>query len=392
MNEIYLYLLLGVLFYFLLSKILDKYLTSQENFDPSLVPVSSIVTLAKVAQKLVNGNGTLTNPGNLQIGKDNTAPGSLTVTGPTAIGTATPPVAGDPTLKVTGNTKISGTLDAGATTIIGNSTVTGSLGVSEELMGATLNAKNGTTNSTYKFIPGGSAYSDGISANALNLYAYGTNGTQNIANFNDNGTTELFGNTGIGGTLGVTGTTTLRSALGVAGNTTVGGTLGVTGNTTLTGNTTVGGTLGVTGVTTLNNTNISGGASITGGLSINGNIMYNGLKTIIVKGNTGNPPAKDSSGNIMIFHPGINWIGATKFCEVSVYGFINGVGDKRSHTHRYCFKRKSSDYGDAWYADNISGFNAGVDFSWEGGSDNSSLYILRVQPDTEYVMTISNIV
>ena len=38
-----------------------------ENFDPSLVPVSSIVTLAKVAQKLVDGNGTLTNPGNLTV-------------------------------------------------------------------------------------------------------------------------------------------------------------------------------------------------------------------------------------------------------------------------------------------------------------------------------------
>ena len=54
----------------------------QENFDPSLVPVSSIVTLAKVAQKLVNGNGTLTNPGNLQIGATGTTPGgNLTVTG-----------------------------------------------------------------------------------------------------------------------------------------------------------------------------------------------------------------------------------------------------------------------------------------------------------------------
>ena len=42
--------------------------SSSEHFDPSLVPVSSIVTLAKVAQKLVDGGGTLTNPGNLQIG------------------------------------------------------------------------------------------------------------------------------------------------------------------------------------------------------------------------------------------------------------------------------------------------------------------------------------
>ena len=60
--------------YVLISIIVVYYITTryiwcdeQENFDPSLVPVSSIVTLAKVAQKLVDGNGTLTNPGNLNV-------------------------------------------------------------------------------------------------------------------------------------------------------------------------------------------------------------------------------------------------------------------------------------------------------------------------------------
>jgi len=105
-NNIYFYLLLGVFLYFLFTYVLENYLVEQENFDPSLVPVSSIVTLAKVAQKLVNGNGTLTNPGNLQIGKDvGASSGNLTVTGKTAIGSTT---MGDKTLNVTGTLGVSG--------------------------------------------------------------------------------------------------------------------------------------------------------------------------------------------------------------------------------------------------------------------------------------------
>jgi len=86
MKELFSYFILAVFLYFILSRVFDKFNLEQENFDPSLVPVSSIVTLAKVAQKLVNGNGTLTNPGNLQIGASSIAPGNLTVTGTTTIG------------------------------------------------------------------------------------------------------------------------------------------------------------------------------------------------------------------------------------------------------------------------------------------------------------------
>ena len=81
MKDILFYLLLGVLFYYILSRFLENYSLEQENFDPSLVPVSSIVTLAKVAQKLVTG-GVLTNPGSLQIGTPNAGGGgNLLVTG-----------------------------------------------------------------------------------------------------------------------------------------------------------------------------------------------------------------------------------------------------------------------------------------------------------------------
>ena len=127
-NNIYFYLLLGVFFYFLFTYILENYLGEQENFDPSLVPVSSIVTLAKVAQKLVNGNGTLTNPGNLQIGKDvGTPSGSLTVTGKTAIGSTT---MGDKTLNVTGTLGVSGDTTVGGTMdITGNTTVGGTMNI-----------------------------------------------------------------------------------------------------------------------------------------------------------------------------------------------------------------------------------------------------------------------
>ena len=81
MHQLVYYSIFAIILYFVLSSVFETFSAEQENFDPSLVPVSSIVTLAKVAQKLVNGNGTLTNPGNLQIGASASAPGNLTVTG-----------------------------------------------------------------------------------------------------------------------------------------------------------------------------------------------------------------------------------------------------------------------------------------------------------------------
>ena len=78
MKYVYILLICLILFY-ILSRFFEKYY-SQENFDPSLVPVSSIITLAKVAQKIVDGNGTLTNPANLNIGTTS-ARGNLLVTG-----------------------------------------------------------------------------------------------------------------------------------------------------------------------------------------------------------------------------------------------------------------------------------------------------------------------
>jgi hypothetical protein len=114
MNELFLYSIFAIILYFVLSAIFDNFNIEQENFDPSLVPVSSIVSLAKIAQKLVNGNGTLTNPGNLQIGASTATPGNLTVTGNSII---------DGNLSIAGTTNFNGTVTFGA----GNTTIPGSL-------------------------------------------------------------------------------------------------------------------------------------------------------------------------------------------------------------------------------------------------------------------------
>lgn len=78
MNKILFYILVILFLYFIFSRLIDNY-SNVENFDPSLVPISAIVTLGKLSQKIVNGMGTLINPGNLTINK------KLSVTGDTNI-------------------------------------------------------------------------------------------------------------------------------------------------------------------------------------------------------------------------------------------------------------------------------------------------------------------
>lgn len=80
----YIYILLTcIVVYYLLTRVFEKYIT-QENFDPSLVPVSSIITLAKNSQKMLDGNGELTNLSLVQIGTP-TARSNLTVSGSTVV-------------------------------------------------------------------------------------------------------------------------------------------------------------------------------------------------------------------------------------------------------------------------------------------------------------------
>ena len=80
----YIYILLTcIVVYYLLTRVFEKYITL-ENFDPSLVPVSSIITLAKNTQKMLDGNGELTNLSLVQIGTP-TARSNLTVSGSTVV-------------------------------------------------------------------------------------------------------------------------------------------------------------------------------------------------------------------------------------------------------------------------------------------------------------------
>jgi len=165
MKYIYLLLLILVLYY-LFKNIYNKY-SNQENFDPSLVPVSSIVTLAKVAQKLVDGGGTLTNPGNLQIGLPSAgAVGNLYVTG-------TNKVDGVSTFNnpVTINGK---TTFTGDQTINGNQTINGKSTVSD-VLNANGNMIISNSNPYITFLKSGTApanapqlYSDGSTIHAYN--------------------------------------------------------------------------------------------------------------------------------------------------------------------------------------------------------------------------------
>ena len=165
MSNMYIYLLFGIVLYILFTRVLEKYINiEQENFDPSLVPVSSIVTLAKVAQKLVNGNGTLTNPGNLQIGASTSSPGNLTVTGTNTVSGATTLN----TLGVTGATTLNTLGVTGNTTVGGTTTTTGLLTANGGVLTSTLNV-GAMTNLTDLKATGNIILSTNSAANGVSI-------------------------------------------------------------------------------------------------------------------------------------------------------------------------------------------------------------------------------
>jgi len=253
MKDLFYYSIFAVILYFVLIQVFDNFTLEQENFDPSLVPVSSIVTLAKVAQKLINGNGTLINPSNLQIGSSSSAPGNLTVTGTTSSKSISLPSATanntftlqndtdnyirlkdngggqllaigqdgsfytkNNTLINSGNTTLSGTLNvAGNTTVNSLSTTNGSVSIN-----------NGTINLT----------SDG--GGGLHFLKSGT-----ISNPSYNGVQM--------GNLTVNGNESVSGNLNVIGSRTVSGSIAITGDTSITRDVSINGKL------ILNNTDIS---------------------------------------------------------------------------------------------------------------------------------------
>jgi len=194
MKYVYLLLLILVLYYLFLN-IYQKY-SNQEDFDPSLVPVSSIVTLAKVAQKLVDGGGTLTNPGNLQIGLPSAgAVGNLYVTG---------------TNKVDGNTTIGGTLGVTGFTTLNGGISTTTIGATDNIAANSFSTTNGNVS---------------INNGSINLTSDGTgglyflrSGTPGVPVYN-----RLYmGNTNVTGDFSASGNATVSKDLDVKGNTTLG--------------------------------------------------------------------------------------------------------------------------------------------------------------------------
>jgi len=79
MNDIYYYIIIGILLYVILTRVLDNYGNTNEIFDPSLVPVSSIVLLSKLTEKLSKSNEVISYPNKIQLGSS--TPSNLVVNG-----------------------------------------------------------------------------------------------------------------------------------------------------------------------------------------------------------------------------------------------------------------------------------------------------------------------
>ena len=249
MDNTYYYLVFGIIVYLLFTHILENYI-NHENFDPSLVPVSSIVSLAKQSQKLLNGNGTLTNPSNLQIGTSPSASGSLKVKGDTS-------VSGNTilnTLTTTGSTNLSNlevsensTIDGILTT--GNNTTSPQFHTSGSSGAYYINPRSGTGSYAW-YNPSG---------NSTNLFSdvY----KKDVVTIDNTETTNMI-NANASGTLSVTGTSTLN-------------TTNISGNLTATGatNSFKNGTIGTSWFPYTDGVNyIRGNLQIDGNTTINGTI------------------------------------------------------------------------------------------------------------------------
>jgi len=258
MKDLFYYSIFAVILYFVLTAIFDNFTLEQENFDPSLVPVSSIITLAKVAQKLVNGNGTLTNPGNLQIGSSASAPGNLTVTGKATVGngimsttivpgTASPDSAiftfgdgsgwrtrfgkaGSPTMDIydNGTVNITGTLNVGGTNIV-------------KIITDAINSYSSAFTTNSLTVKGNASVTGDLTVRGTNILDTINGAISTLGNSFTTNTLTVKGNTNVTGTLMVRDTDILTS-INNATNSFTTNTLKVTGNTTIAGTLTVGNT------------------------------------------------------------------------------------------------------------------------------------------------------
>jgi hypothetical protein len=211
----YIYLLFILIILYLLYCYYKKY-GDQENFDPSLVPVSSIVTLAKVAQKLVNGGGTLTNPGNLQIGIPS-APGNLYITGTNKVDGVSI-LNGDTTINNSLHINGASSTPAGSGDMLshfnhsdGNNYLRGNTKIDGTITSSgNLNARSGDMNTRVGGLwTGPGIYAEG----SANLEVGAASGNVYIGASNNSPPNNLTvtGNSTVNGTLTVNNTTTLKN-------------------------------------------------------------------------------------------------------------------------------------------------------------------------------------
>ncbi len=268
MKYLYILVILLVIFY-IVKRNMDNYKNIEvENFDPSLVPVSSIVTLAKVAQKLVDGGGTLTNPGNLRITGNQQIDGTLNVNnaifgngGINAI--ANSPEGGRVSIVNSSKTGANQTKDwalwnmtgnygnklafwryngdgsnpgptlelnddgtsqfNGNVNTTGNATITGDLKVNNRIIepvskGAMTLASNDNKNSFTFFAGTDPNNGGGVINDTLDLHAYQNGGWKShVASFGNNGNSIIYENLAVGRDLTVSGNATINTNLNVNG-------------------------------------------------------------------------------------------------------------------------------------------------------------------------------
>lgn len=267
---------------------------------PNLTSLSSGTTPITIHASTININGTLdaqtisdgigitvTTP-TLAVTGNETVSGTLGVTGSTSLSTASTSglatlnsASVTTTLGVTGNTSLSTVSSSGAATL--NSAII----TTSETIGTTLGVTGNTTLSTVSTSGAATLNSAVITNSATVGTTLGVTGNTTLTTVTTSGAATLnsasiTNNETVGGTLAVTGNasfSTLSStgasspnSLVVATSATVGTTLGVTGNTSLS-------TVSTSGAATLNSASVTNNETVGGTLAVTGNTSLSTVST-----------------------------------------------------------------------------------------------------------------
>ena len=233
MKDIIYYLFITIIIYYIVDKLFDNFSLEQENFDPSLVPISSIITLAKLSQKLINSNEFI-NTGLLQIGfPGNNASANLLVYGNAELVNLTVP-----------KLIVRGSIDKSTAIVdnLDNLTVTG-VTIADNIIGT-----NNTTIKGTLTVNGSPTVPNQNGNNRDNLTLFESYQSNNVPDVIVNGSTI------INGDLDVKNSGTFESTLDVKDATTITGPTTILNLTATTNPNTLNGKLTVNGTTTINGT------------------------------------------------------------------------------------------------------------------------------------------